>query len=269
MQAQKIHYPDIKGSFGLTGLTILSLILFSPISFLFVELMGKEASMFIYYIIAAGLPFLFAKRRRKIKTGLNTFKLNFGSSKIMLFTILTILALVVGLISPITNLIPMTDQLKRLYLEFATNTGLFAYITVVIAAPILEEFLFRGIILDGLLRKYSVYTSIILSSFLFGLVHLNLWQFVAAFVIGCFAGWVYYKTRNLFLPILIHLTNNLFSFAGIYFTDIEALLNTSIKEMYNGYLNYALSIVVALSIALFCILKLKNEFEGLKVLPWK
>src|SRR5690606_30966839 len=87
---------------------------------------------------------------------------------------------------------------------------------IVIAAPILEEVIMRGIILDGLLKRYSPVRSILFSSFLFGLLHLNPWQMVSAMVIGIFAGWVYYRTRSLALPILIHATNNLSAFSMGY-----------------------------------------------------
>lgn len=46
---------------------------------------------------------------------------------------------------------------------------------MVIAAPVLEELIFRGMMLEGLLKKYSPVTSIIISSILFGVAHLNPW----------------------------------------------------------------------------------------------
>jgi len=269
MPSQQIHYPDVKASFALAGLVLLSLILFSPITFLLDGILGKDASTLIYYVVAMGVPLLFANRRRKIKTGINNFNLKFSMPKIIVLVMLAIWGLMVGVVSPITNLIPMSDYIKEIYLELATNNSLLSYLVIVIAAPFLEELIFRGIILDGLLRKYSALKSIVISSFLFGFVHLNPWQFIAAFIIGCFAGWVYYKTRNLFLPILIHMTNNFLSFLGMHFMDAEAMLNSSIKEMYNGYFNYALSILIGVSIALFCISRLVKEFDDLKIVAWR
>ena len=51
-----------------------------------------------------------------------------------------------------------------------------------IAAPVLEEMLFRGVILRGFLRQYSRTFAILWSAALFGIAHLNLYQFVTAFV---------------------------------------------------------------------------------------
>ena len=79
------------------------------------------------------------------------------------------MALLFGVITPIDSLIPMPEILKKALLDLAGQNGIFSFLLIVIAAPILEELLFRGIILDGLLKNYSPLKSILISSFLFGL----------------------------------------------------------------------------------------------------
>lgn len=87
------------------------------------------------------------------------------------------------------------------------------FITVCILAPILEEILFRGILLRGLLQKgISPIFAIFLSSFLFGLAHLNPWQFLGAGLLGAVFGFVYYRTKALWICILLHALNNSISF---------------------------------------------------------
>jgi uncharacterized protein len=82
-------------------------------------------------------------------------------------------------------------------------------IVTVIAAPVFEELIFRGIILDGFLKRYKPRTAIFLSSLIFGIAHLNLPQFLNALLLGILMGWVYWKTKSLLLTILIHFINNL------------------------------------------------------------
>ena len=89
-----------------------------------------------------------------------------------------------------------------------SQTGVFAFLVFVLVAPLLEELIFRGVILDGLLRRYSPLTSILVSSVIFGLAHLNPWQFVTAFVLGCFMGWVYLRSGSLAGCVLIHMSAN-------------------------------------------------------------
>jgi uncharacterized protein len=82
-------------------------------------------------------------------------------------------------------------------------------VVTVLAAPVFEELIFRGIILDGFLKRYKPWTAIFLSSLIFGIAHLNIPQFINAMMIGILMGWVYWKTSSLLLTILIHFINNL------------------------------------------------------------
>jgi membrane protease YdiL (CAAX protease family) len=75
-------------------------------------------------------------------------------------------------------------------------------------APILEEMLFRGIILRSFLRQYSRMAAILGSSVLFAVAHLNAYQFVSAMTVGIVAGWLYERTRSLWPCIVLHSTYN-------------------------------------------------------------
>ena len=86
-----------------------------------------------------------------------------------------------------------------------------------ITGPVLEEVLFRGIILDGFLKRYNPGKAIFWSAFLFGLFHLNPWQFIPGFMIGLMLGYIYLKTRSLTTVILVHIVNNSFSYLIMYF----------------------------------------------------
>lgn len=81
-------------------------------------------------------------------------------------------------------------------------------ILVSIVAPIFEEIIFRGIILEQLDRRYGMIKAIIVSSLLFGIVHLNIHQGVNAFFIGIVAGFIYIKTNSLLLSMFLHFVNN-------------------------------------------------------------
>lgn len=96
---------------------------------------------------------------------------------------------------------------------------------------------------------------------LFGLVHLNPWQFVTGFIVGIFSGWVYYKTRSLLPSIIIHAAANLSGFVMRSFTDIEASLDETLLETYGGAANLILAIAGSIIILLVCIYYLKKEFQ--------
>lgn len=95
--------------------------------------------------------------------------------------------------------------------------GFLMYFQTLITAPIFEELLFRGIILNGLLNKYknSSKKAIIYSAMVFGLVHLNIPQGINAFIGGIILGSIYYYTKSMKLSIFAHFINNLITFVPV------------------------------------------------------
>jgi membrane protease YdiL (CAAX protease family) len=83
-----------------------------------------------------------------------------------------------------------------------------AVLLVAVVAPIAEEFLFRGIILRGLLGRLRPWGAIGLTTFLFAAMHMNPWQVPAGLGLGWLCGYVYLRTRSLTLCILLHFLNN-------------------------------------------------------------
>ena len=77
-----------------------------------------------------------------------------------------------------------------------------------IMAPFFEELLYRGIILNGLINRYSRKKAIIYSALIFGIAHLNFPQGINAFLLGLIIGTVYYYTRSIYLCMIMHFANN-------------------------------------------------------------
>ncbi len=78
------------------------------------------------------------------------------------------------------------------------------FVTAAIAAPLFEEFLFRGFLLPSLTRYLPVWGSILLSAFLFAAAHLSLSEILPLFSLGIVLGVVYTRSRNLLAPMLLH-----------------------------------------------------------------
>ena len=106
-------------------------------------------------------------------------------------------------------------------------------IRTVIMTPILEETLFRGIILKGFLKNYNKSTAIIVSSLLFGIIHPHIGQALAAFIVGIFFAWLYIKTKSLLASIFAHFVDNGISSMLTYVFNINIKgynLNTNVVE---------------------------------------
>lgn len=81
-------------------------------------------------------------------------------------------------------------------------------ISVVIVAPVAEEFIFRGVILHRFAAKWGVTSAILLSSCLFGIAHMNI-HAISIGVSFIFVALVYIQTQSLIVPIAFHAINNL------------------------------------------------------------
>ena len=253
------NYPSLLQSFGIVGIIILCSLLFMPIMF-FQEQLGKEPHFFLYYITTFGLSFFLIYAMRKKLTGQRTFSFSDPGFITIIFTIIASITLIIGIANPIIELIPMPEMIKKAFEDFGSMTGIFGFLSIVIAAPIFEELIFRGIMLDGLLKRYSPVKSILISAIMFGIVHLNPWQFVAALFVGILSGWIYYRTKSLTLSIVIHMTVNLCGFLSMSFFD-ESQKEMSSQEFYGGSMNYSLVIIGSLIILALTVFILKKEFD--------
>jgi hypothetical protein len=261
-------YPNINQSWGIVGIVILTMIIFSPIQIFLQGVLGNELSFLIYYLFSMGGAFLFIHFRRKKISRIASYNFTDSSYKVIGLVIVATVAIPFGVTLPIVNLLPMPEFIQKLFLEFGERKGLFSFIAIVIAAPIFEELIFRGIILDGLLRKYSPLKSIIISSLLFGLVHLNPWQFVGAFILGLFSSWVYYKTGKLTLSVIVHLVNNLIAFVGMLFSD-SASYDKSLSEFYGGLTAMVLIILAAVTIFTVSVYLMRKTLNNSNKICWQ
>ena len=80
---------------------------------------------------------------------------------------------------------------------------------VVGEAPLLEEPVFRGIMFRGFARSMPVWAAMLLSGFVFALVHLNAATFIPLWFIGVVFAWLYAKTGTILAPMLVHFIFNL------------------------------------------------------------
>ena len=76
--------------------------------------------------------------------------------------------------------------------------------------PIVEEFLFRKILLTRLMVRHSIKSAVILESLIFALFHTSINGFIYAFVIGVCLSMFYIKHKNIKIPIICHMISNIF-----------------------------------------------------------
>lgn len=95
---------------------------------------------------------------------------------------------------------------------------IFLFISVVIFAPFIEEFIMRGFILRGLIKRFAPVSAVALSGIIFGAFHFNLFAFIPISALGMFLSWLYIRTGSLLPGIVAHAIFN-----GINFVGLEVL----------------------------------------------
>jgi membrane protease YdiL (CAAX protease family) len=108
------------------------------------------------------------------------------------------------------TLLPPPEWLTDMFLRLAGfETSLFgSVLALVVVAPMTEELLFRGLILRGFLSRYTVHKAVFASALLFGIFHLNPWQFLHTTIIGILFAWWFVRTKSLVPCIFGHALNN-------------------------------------------------------------
>ena len=119
----------------------------------------------------------------------------------------------------VTSVLPMPEVVQDILHQIFGKKPSYLYLlfSTVVIAPLTEEIVYRGIILKGLLAHCTQNRAIIWSALLFGLMHLNPWQFPIAFIFGLvFAYWVI-QTGSLWPGILGHALNNFLAVTSLHF----------------------------------------------------
>lgn len=126
---------------------------------------------------------------------------------------------------------------------------LYAVLSVAILPAICEEFVHRGLILRGTSGTIGYKKAIIISSILFGLMHLNISQFFYATVLGILMGFVASITKSIWPATIIHFCNN---FVNVFLSYAEStnLLGFSFTSFLNNVAGYSVILFFILSICI-------------------
>lgn len=100
-------------------------------------------------------------------------------------------------------------------------------LSIAVIAPIVEELLFRGAIMNHLQEQgYSPHKSIVVSAIVFGLIHINPAQVIFAFLMGLVLGWIVWRTGSLIPVIAGHALNNTIGVIEMACAESEELAAT-------------------------------------------
>ena len=102
--------------------------------------------------------------------------------------------------------------------------ALIALFSIVVIAPLFEEILFRGLIMNEFLKIMRPWAAIVLQAAFFALAHFSLFQSSFAFIVGIILGIIYFKTQNIKTVAVCHGVFNLTAFISEIAKDSQSAL---------------------------------------------
>lgn len=211
----------------------------------------------------------------KEKWGIGKLLLYFMVAVGMMYLGNIVSQIVVSLVNGILG-ITMINPVENLVM----NSGMIVNIAiVVIIAPIIEELLFRKVLLDRI-RGYGEGTAVLISGLTFALFHGNLFQVLYAFLLGCVFAYIYLKTNQIKYCIGFHMVINFMgsvvSVLLVKGVDMEALGSGDVQAVMQilprllpmiGYGLLMIGCMIASVVVLICLRKKITFRAGTYALP--
>jgi hypothetical protein len=130
------------------------------------------------------------------------------------------------------------------------------FLTIVVLAPIMEEFLYRGFLINRLSLKFGLGWGVFISTLLFTIGHGDI---ISSFIKGYAFSIIYVKTKSLKIPIIFHVLNNLFAFTLFKTFDASKMDSLQIPEFIAVILFLLLIISFPILIHFFYMYRVRDE----------
>lgn len=125
-----------------------------------------------------------------------------------------------------------------------------------------EELLFRSLLQSFLVKKCkNAHIGILITSIIFSLIHFDIYGFLPRLVLGLILGYMFYYSKSIWVPMIMHFTNNGIVVVLYYLNNIGAI-NIDVESFgETGIFPLILSILATIAIFWFIINKHNREFK--------
>lgn len=182
-----------------------------PFIYIVLQLLWPNASILVYQLLCFAMPCLWFCKRAELQNAFNRKRFWTKLAFVLLLSFLVTFSLN-SLAEIWENVFPLPDFIVQIYERIFHRDQAYGFyfdmLQIAVVPAFAEELLFRGLILTGLLQRFSPTVAIVLSAAIFALYHLDPWHLPFLFVLGVFFAAVYVKTNNLGLAMLAHFINN-------------------------------------------------------------
>lgn len=186
--------------------SMIVIILFFICEALFLTYMNKP----VFYIIGVICLLLTLLLCKLFKFNLFSFKALKRNEIVLIIISFLVIEITTYLI---TTFFPLPSNQESLIKMVDQSNLIVAIITLGILIPIIEECIFRGVFIKVLFQK-SQRIGVIISILLFTFAHgpSSVIDFIIYGLPAVIYSVIYYKTKRLEIPIIIHIMNNLYAF---------------------------------------------------------
>lgn len=222
--AGSLESPNYPGLWPAAGFILLYFVLQAVCTGLIMAATGTRSAMpvvIIFGLVAAAIIQLFLmwlylrEPGRMAILGLNSFgKIPLRQATALAFVV--IMAAMAFNYIYATYVIPgvgMQEEMAKILAAIPrTPVNIAAiFFAIAIAAPIVEELLFRGMLQNAVAKYVPFWAAILLSSFLFAVVHMQLYAIPGLMSLSIAFGYLYHRTGSLRTNIILHMANNAFA----------------------------------------------------------
>jgi hypothetical protein len=127
-----------------------------------------------------------------------------------------------------------------------------------VAAAVAEEFFFRGVLQQLLVKLFkSKNAGVWLTALIFSAMHLQFYGFLPRLILGLLLGYLFVWSKNIWLPILIHFLNNALVITFNFFFK-ESAFYQSLEDP-SITLNFIIFGLLSLTLTIFLLWMFKNK----------
>ncbi len=176
--------------------------------------MGSEYMLYVSAMVAIGNLIIFGVWYKKSMKEQETAPLKeVLQVKNLGYIILLGIGLQVG-VSMLLNLVTMMkpewfETYGEVIEQLGMGSSIISFVYIGIIAPISEEIIFRGVILERCKKVMPYAIANVFQAVLFGVYHMNLVQGLYAFALGMCMGLVCIKIKSIYGAILLHMAINI------------------------------------------------------------
>ena len=221
----------------------------------------------IFYIFMPKKQHILQKTLHFHKIKPSAIAITFVIGIILFFMNIGVASFFNGLISLFGWQTPLGFSTSPMLEQYTFSSFLFELMMTAVLPAFCEEILHRGILLHGI-QPIGYRKAIVISSVLFGLMHMSITKVFYAAILGLVIGFLVVMTKSIWVGIILHFTNNALN-VYLSYASVKGWFGASFYDVLNSFLtssNVLISIVAMMSLIvvlvfllIYCISKLYQK----------